>query len=399
MRTQWRRVRTGCVMHIRLHVVCLLLSVWTLLAAGCVPVADPAAATDVSDGIVAAEGILPAGWQVFEPELEFSSIAVAGNMVLAGGTEGLYRQVAGEGAWQPVGSRPGSFGLVKALLADGRGNLWIGHAMGLSCLPGFLTDADADRVGPETAVGDTGRTLLDLDGRKVGAVAALLLARDGSLYAGTQSGALVLSEAETARFAGGETEIGRWLTPEDGFVLPMVNAMFQDRRGTLWFGSYIARGGGLLCIGPDFTAFFNHDTGLADDYVTTIAEDAAGAVWVGSGVYTSGGAARFVRRDGAYRAEGLLGPDDGLAGAKVRHIHVDGAGNRWICSEYDGIAVLSPQGRRIRRLTTADGLPDNEVKQMAAEGGGGLWFACRRGMLHLDAAAVSRITTGPEDVE
>jgi len=416
-RNQWLtgRLFRGCLFRgrrtvLRLTALSLMLAACAWLAGGC----GLAAGSAGVGGGVPLKVELPAGWHVFEPEREFSSVAATGDVVIAGGVDGAYVYGGGNAAWRTIEPEGGAFRLVKALLADDRGNLWIGHAAGLSCLPGFLADTEKLLAGSDGSLQVPCRTLEKAGGRQVGAVACLLAAQDGLLYAGSQSGALVLSAEEAVRLTGGEgadagvvgteggvgdMDVGRWLTPEDGFTLSMVNAMLQDRRGTLWFGSYIARGGGLVCMGPGFSQFFDHDSGLADDYVTTIAEDADGAVWVGSGVYTSGGAARFIWRDGAYHADGLLGLDDGLAGAKVRHIHVDAAGNLWFCSEYDGIAVMSPQGRRIRLLTTADGLPDNEVKQVAADAEGGLWFACRRGMLHLDAAAITRITAASPDTD
>lgn len=76
-----------------------------------------------------------------------------------------------------------------------------------------------------------------------------------------------------------------------------------------------------------------------------------------------------------------------VAGEKVRSIHIDRKGNRWFCSEYDGVAVFGKDGQRIRLLTKQDGLPDNEMKQMAEDKEGNLWFACRRGVLCINAQA------------
>lgn len=400
MQAKRQRNRTGnmSMRWIRLCALCLMLTAGCCLAAGCGLSALGDASAGDGAGLSTPAPVLPAGWRVYLPDREFSSITVAKAHVLAGGMEGIVRYDPERDDWQPVQPQEGSFRLVKAMHADDRGNLWIGCQTGLACLPDFVgTSAgglpESDTLAPVACV-----RVETLAGRKIEAVSCLLEARDGTLYVGSQAGALALPEEGAMQLAGGVLpQTGRWLAREDGMPLPMVNAMLQDRRGTLWFGSYIARNGGVACVGEGFTQFFDHDSGLADDYVTTIAEDADGSVWVGTGVYTSGGAARFVWRENAYFPDALLGTSDGLAGAKVRFIHVDAGGVRWICSEYDGIAVLSPDGRRLRLLTTADGMPDNEAKQIAADAEGGLWIACRRGVLHLDAAAVKRITDGAAD--
>jgi ligand-binding sensor domain-containing protein len=42
-------------------------------------------------------------------------------------------------------------------------------------------------------------------------------------------------------------------------------------------------------------------------------------------------------------------------------------------------------------LTEADGLPDNEVKQVARAPDASLWLACRRGLLRISREAALRV--------
>jgi ligand-binding sensor domain-containing protein len=98
-------------------------------------------------------------------------------------------------------------------------------------------------------------------------------------------------------------------------------------------------------------------------------------------------------KNGEYVPDGLLTRDKGLAGEKVRYIHIDRQGSLWFCSEYDGVAVFGRDMQRIRLLMKQDGLPDNEVKQIAEDDNGNMWFACRRGVLRMDAKAAGKVAS------
>ena len=327
---------------------------------------------------------VPDGWQVYMPDLEFSTVTAVGDLLLAGGLHGLYLYDPAANQWLPLEMEDGAFHLVKAIAGDREGNVWIGHDGGLTCLPAaaIVTGPDATQC----------RLLADVAGKPVSSVNTLCVALDGTVYAGTYQGAVSLSpESVAVWLETGSTESVAWLGTDEGLINNMVNVVFQDSRGYLWFGAYIARGGGVACLRDGTVQHFNHDTGLVDDYVTTIAEDADGAIWVGSGVYTTGGAARFVLEAGGYRPAGQRLLSDGLAGDKVRHIFPDETDRLWFCSEYDGIAVFGRNGKREALLTEADGLPDNEVKQVIQASDGSLWLACRRGLLRISREAAARV--------
>jgi len=334
---------------------------------------------------------LPEGWTVYMPESEFSCVFCYDGMILAGGLNGLYLMRDGETGFSEIlhGKKP--FRSAKSLYLDDSGRLWVGHEKGVTCIPGFRA---AVSVGLPPPI--QGADLTSCSDVRLEMVNGLMSDGRGVLYAGTFKGALRIPLKDVPGWLdSGDTRAFGWLTEKDGLTSPMVNTMLTDSRGFRWFGAYIAKGGGVAVFLDDAVQTFNHENGLADDYVTTIAEAPDGSVWVGSGVYMTGGATRFGLRSGRFVPEQKLTIEDGLAGDKVRFIYIDEAGNRWFCSEYDGIAVFDPEGERVRLLTEADGLPDNEVKRMAENGRDDLWLACRRGVLRLNRAAVSAVLSGP----
>jgi len=75
-------------------------------------------------------------------------------------------------------------------------------------------------------------------------------------------------------------------TSEDGLAHSIVGAIFQDRKGYIWFGT----AGGLSRFdGYRFTNY-GKDDGLPSAVVTAITEDAKGQLWIG----TTGGIARLI---------------------------------------------------------------------------------------------------------
>jgi ligand-binding sensor domain-containing protein len=75
----------------------------------------------------------------------------------------------------------------------------------------------------------------------------------------------------------------RHLTIEDGLSQGMVNAIYQDRQGFLWFGT---KAGLNRYDGYSFTIFQNNpfdSTSLSNNYVQTIFEDHRGRLWIGTG--------------------------------------------------------------------------------------------------------------------
>lgn len=62
----------------------------------------------------------------------------------------------------------------------------------------------------------------------------------------------------------------------------MVNAIYQDRKGFMWFGT---KAGLNRYDGYRFTIFRNNpfdSTSLSNDYITTIFEDRRGRLWIGT---------------------------------------------------------------------------------------------------------------------
>ncbi len=248
------------------------------------------------------------------------------------------------------------------------------------------------------------------------------------LYTGPGSGRVVSAGPGKVAPAGRGT--GHWRTYDvtDGLADGIVQSIFQDREGHLWFGTY---GGVSRYDGQTFTTLTTKD-GLTSNYVSSILEDRDGHLWFStqSGASISGGGVSrydgktwttFTTKDGLARNEvysafqdregfvwfGTIGggvsrydgktwttftTKDGLANNDVSSILQDLDGRLWFGTWGGGVSRYD--GKTWTTFTTKDGLVSNVVAAMLQDRKGYLWFSCRnRGVSRYDGKTWTTFTT------
>lgn len=123
---------------------------------------------------------------------------------------------------------------------------------------------------------------------------------------------------------------GRWISQ-------YIRRIFQDNLGHLWFAT--TNDGVVRYDGRSFT-YFNAGNGFGSDWVSSVAQDASGALWFGT-------------RDGVVRYDPSAGPP--------------GAG-----------------GAAFARYTVRDGLPHDQVYCVIIDNRGHPWAATENGACHFD---------------
>jgi signal transduction histidine kinase/ligand-binding sensor domain-containing protein len=146
-----------------------------------------------------------------------------------------------------------------------------------------------------------------------------------------------------------------WKT-ENGLPDNAVTAVVQTRDGYIWIGTY----GGLVRFdGVRFVVYNSASTpGLQSDRVTSLYEDAQGALWIG---HERGDLTRYI--NGTF--ESFAAHEVGIR-RKIPGIGEDQAGDIWMLNE-EGTLVRARDGIT-RTLPNTDG-----VAEMAQDGLGRLW--------------------------
>jgi signal transduction histidine kinase/ligand-binding sensor domain-containing protein len=238
-------------------------------------------------------------------------------------------------------------------------------------------------------------------------IGALKSAHDGSLWIGTREGLSHWSENEIKHYAidGG----------------PAVDAILQDRKGTLWAASIGFQSGKLCRVEGQTTHCFGTDDGLPGSGVTSIFQDREGTIWIG-GV---GGLSLWnkdrltvVGRPNRFRfVESIAQEPDGgiivttaernriwrVAGGKIAPqpinagisiypnvLLVDRDGGVWIGTLGQGIVHVNK--KRIDRFTHIDGLSSDIVRCLFEDREGNVWVGTDGGLDRFREFSVTTFT-------
>ncbi len=270
---------------------------------------------------------------------EVRALCVGRGEVWVGGRSGL-KMIRGAAAVRLTTREGLPSDDVRALLADGAGGMWIGTSRGLARWSG----------GKILGIGEGG-------GLADTAVDRLFLDREGAVWAVTKRGVTRIVEGRVDMTARRSRLTG-------------VLSVFEDREGSMWFGTDNA---GLTVLREQAFSATSEEDGLTAGTVRAIFQDAAGTIWIG----TDGG--------------GLDRLDHGRVSPAVSHPALSSDVVLSIAQTGPDLWIGTPNGlNRLRNgvlkvFTTQDGLPDDFVRSLYADRDGSLWIGTRNGLSHMAA--------------
>lgn len=196
----------------------------------------------------------------------------------------------------------------------------------------------------------------------------------GEVWIGTDHGRLY-------RYAGGKFSV---LNRQDGLAGDLVRSLFMDREGGLWLGLEFPN-----CVQRFKDGQWrNYSLHIASQPVRTMAQDARGNVWLGTG---DGGLLRWEEPALVEETAHTLPVPHA-----VQALCATPDGSLWI--GYAGVGLGRLKAGRFARLGVEHGLHDEFISKVLADEQGWLWFASNRGIFkvrreELDAVAEGRATT------
>ena len=258
---------------------------------------------------------------------------------------------------------PTQTGIINDIEETEDGLVWVGKANGLLRLNPATKTITFFRHDPEV-VSSLGP----------GYVTALLEDDRGRLWVGTGEGGL-------QRLDSNGRVVERFIhLPGDSRSLSddYVKSLVQDRDGTIWVGT---RSGGLNAYDPishqgrRFLPDPDDLSSISHHYVTTLYEDSHGRLWIGTG----GGGLNLLleHRDGTVTFD-RISTADGLIDNNVMAILEDDDGSLWLSTKR-GLSRFDPESKRFSQLFVGDGLPAAEFEPgVAARNAGTLYFGSIR---------------------
>jgi len=259
---------------------------------------------------------------------------------------------------------------VSWILPTADGRLWLGtHKSGVD-----IIDPSGARVAALRPDAARPGTALPQD-----IVLALERAGDGSVFIGTKRG-LYRASADgrrVARVSVGQRDpsASTWALLADG--------------DTLWIGGQtdglwkldLRRGGAVPVLRDAAQA-------LTDQRIIVLARAAAGGLWIG----TRYGLNHYDPARGAVtRIVPQPGRPDGLSAAFVTALFNDRQGRLWVGTYGGGIDILQGSAAQpsFRHLSTARGLPDDNVNALLEDGQGRIWVSTDNGLAMVDPATLA----------
>ena len=192
-----------------------------------------------------------------------------------------------------------------------------------------------------------------------GEVMVLLEDREGSIWAGTQSGDL-------HRF---RNNVFTTFTRRDGLSSDYIYSVYEDDRGVLWVGTPA----GLNRMEHGHVQVFTTKDGLPNDHVNSIWGGADHTLWLG----TSAGLSAF--QNGRFKN---FSRRDGLSDDSITVAIEDKLGNLWVGTRYSGLDVLSKG--RWRHYEMGKGLAANTVREIHEDATGAVWVGTGGGLTRFD---------------
>ena len=163
----------------------------------------------------------------------------------------------------------------------------------------------------------------------------------------------------------------RNLSIQNGLSQNTVNAILQDRKGFMWFGT---KDGLNRYDGLSFRKF-KHDTihtrGLGNSFVTSLYEDVEGSIWVGTDV----GLYIYYPEKDCFVHFTQLSEENTKIERAVSMISGDGKGHVWIAAESQGLFCYDLQKQRLRNYNLKD-FPfiSTNVKCLSFDNSGTIWI-------------------------
>lgn len=268
----------------------------------------------------------------------------------SGSPQGLYRLVRGA-AQQLAGSE----GYMRAVLEDGRGQLWLAHGGGVRL------------VGRDGKV----RELLDgMPGLAGSSAMSLALARDGDgVWVGTYDRGVL--------HIGADGRLRQRIAADLGYSSGLVRTLLQTRDGSLWVGHAVL-GLQRWHDGVQQSLPAPDRVGL----IQVLQADADNGVWVGS---TQG--LSHVSADGHWQRWTC---DDGLPARSVFDILVEPDGTLWLATDR---GLVRRRHGRFDVLDISNGLPQERLFRILDDGDS-FWLSSNRGVLQLSRRQVEAVLDG-----
>jgi ligand-binding sensor domain-containing protein/signal transduction histidine kinase len=214
-------------------------------------------------------------------------------------------------------------------------------------------------------------------------VTSIMTDSHGEIWVGTYGGGLVLVDRRRMGFRRMGTDNASPAKRLNSYI----SALLEDSHGNIWVGTWIAglavidRSGNVL---KKYIHRPDEPGSIPDNDIRCLALDRNGTVWVGT---AKGGLSRYDAQTDTFSR--MFPTEHGALWAGTEYIQSimeDAQGRLWLGTFGGGAVCFDPAGSVHRRLTRSNGLPNNVVYGILADGRHRLWMSTNEGIVCYDPA-------------
>ncbi len=157
--------------------------------------------------------------------------------------------------------------------------------------------------------------------------------------------------------------------------LATVNKVYKDHNNNIWIGTW-GGGLGMFDIKGNNVKWITSRSGLTNDFVHTIGEDAEGRLWIG----TDSGLNMIVPgSDKVVQYFTDENNESSIANNVVDDILLDKDGNLWLATA-GGLCRYEKASDSFKAYREKQGLPNNMIRAVLEDEGGHLWVTTNKGL-------------------
>jgi len=149
---------------------------------------------------------------------------------------------------------------------------------------------------------------------------------------------------------------------------PTVNAIYQDKTGAMWFGTYAGISRYNIGSGKKPQIYNEANNSIYED-IRFFREDQDGNLWIGS---DAGGVILFNMKTDKFEAQPYINSIL-YRGGQVKALEIDKQNNLWI-GTVDGVAVGTINEQNFQRYTTMDSLTVALITALYCDPNGDMWI-------------------------
>jgi ligand-binding sensor domain-containing protein len=281
---------------------------------------------------------------------------------------------------------------VRAVAIDALGGKWFG-----TYFYGGVSNLD-DNGTPTNKADDTWTTFTTADGLAGDSVTAIAIDASGGKWFGIWNGKVSYFN-DNGTPTNKTDDIWTTFTESDTLTTYEITSIAIDASGGKWFASngggisYLDDNGTPTNKTDDTWVTYRQPDGFPYDYGLIVSIDILGGKWfvasceegIGGGLisYLDDNGTPLIKADDLWT---IFLTGDGLVYNDVRTVAIDASGGKWFGTGGGGVSYLNDSGTPTNKaddtwvtFTTTDGLAYNYVQEVAIDASGGKWFATNGG--------------------